>query len=148
MPRAIQPPRPASLSRRLAALFYDLVLLFGVLALAATLVVIPYIEYVQPYFPGTSLWFRGYLLTVIVGFFVYFWTHGGQTLGMRAWRIRLVRDDGAALGTGDAVRRLAFAAVALAPAGLGLLWMLLDPARLALHDRLSRTRIIVTDAEV
>jgi hypothetical protein len=39
--------------------------------------------------------------------------------------------------------RLLWAAVCLAPAGAGLLWMLLDRDRLTCYDRLSRTRPIM-----
>ena len=84
------------LLRRLAALFYDGVLLFGILLLAAGLVIVPYMSLIEAAFPSQAWWFRGWLLAVIWGFFAYFWTHGGQTLGMRAWRLRLVRTDGAA----------------------------------------------------
>ncbi len=83
--------------RRLGALLYDLVLLLGVLMLANAIIVIPY-EVItshplyESFLPLTLM--RLYLLAVIAGFYIYFWTHGGQTLGMRAWRIRVIGDDG------------------------------------------------------
>lgn len=131
------------LLRRLAALFYDGVLLFGILLLAAGLVIVPYMSLIEAAFPSQAWWFRGWLLAVIWGFFAYFWTHGGQTLGMRAWRLRLVRTDGAAPTLRDALLRLACALVALAPAGLGLWWVLIDSEGLAWHDRWSRTRLVI-----
>lgn len=73
------------------------------------------------------------------GFYIFFWVRGGQTLGMRAWRFRLVRRDGQGLTYGDALKRLLWAIVTLAPAGLGLLWVLIDRDGLSLYDRLSRT---------
>lgn len=134
------------LVRRLAALFYDSVLLFGLLLLAAGLVIVPYLSLVDEVFPGQSWWFRAWLLTVIGGFFSYFWTHGGQTLGMQAWRLRLVRADGGEPRLGDALLRLACALVSLAPAGLGLWWTLIDSEGLAWHDRWSRTRLVLVKA--
>jgi uncharacterized RDD family membrane protein YckC len=103
------------LARRLAALLYDLILLFGMLLLAATLVIIP-----ASALSGTEVWLDGwlrllfqlYLIAVGYGFFAYFWVHGGQTLGMRAWRFRLLRDDGQPLSLGDAGRRLLWASLA------------------------------------
>ena len=132
---------------RLAALFYDLVLLFGVLVLAVTAVVIPYDLLMGGSFPyqepGYRLGLRLYLVAVIVAFFTFFWVRGGQTLGMRAWRFRLVREDGAGLTPRDAFNRLLWATICLTPAGAGLIWVLLDPAGLALHDRLSHTRPVM-----
>ena len=82
-------------------------------------------------------------MAVVAGFFAYFWTHGGQTLGMSAWRLRLVRADGGQPRLADALIRLVCAVVALAPAGLGLLWILIDRDGLAWHDRWSRTRLVL-----
>jgi len=137
-----QPPTPGLL-RRLAALLYDSVLLFGILLLAAGMVIIPYMSLIAGDFPSTAWWFRGWLVAVIAGFYAYFWTHGGQTLGMSAWRLRLVRADGGEPRLTDALIRLACAVVALAPAGLGLLWILIDRDGLAWHDRWSRTRLVL-----
>ena len=136
--------RVPGLFRRLAALAYDLILVFGMLLLAATLVIIPLSA-----LSGTEILLRGwprhlfqlYLLVVAGGFLVYFWVHGGQTLGMRAWRFRLLRDDGQPLSLGDAARRLLWAS--LVPAPLGLLWIPFDQEGLAPHDRLSRTRPVL-----
>jgi uncharacterized RDD family membrane protein YckC len=133
-----------SLPRRLAALLYDSVLLFGLLMLAVWLLIYPFELIAGRPYPNREPLYRTfeqlYLLAVATGFFVYFWTHGGQTLGMRTWRFKLVREDGGPLGTRDALRRLGWAALGLAPAGLGLLWCLVDPQGLAWYDRRSRTR--------
>jgi uncharacterized RDD family membrane protein YckC len=98
MMSSLSPPGPAQagLGRRLAALVYDALLLFGILALA-TLLIMPLTRGAVR--PGDAFYpyYAGYLLLIGFGFFGWFWTHGGQTLGMRAWRIRLQRYDGAAV---------------------------------------------------
>jgi uncharacterized RDD family membrane protein YckC len=38
--------------------------------------------------------------------------------------------------------RAIFGFIAWAPAALGVLWLYLDPQHLALHDRLSKTRVV------
>jgi len=135
--------------RRLAAVFYDLVLLFGVLMIATTVVIIPYEPiFGMPYPHDESLHRFGlqlYLIAVICLFYLFFWVRGGQTLGMRTWRMRMVREDGSDLGLRDALVRLVWATLCLAPAGIGLLWMLLDRKRLTCYDRLSHTRPILVD---
>lgn len=139
-------PSP-SLPRRLGALLYDSVLLLGLLMLAILVLIVPYdLMASRPYPHGDPLYrtlLQGYLLMVIGGFYAYFWTHGGQTLGMRTWRFRVLRDDGMPLSLTDALRRLAWAALSLAPAGVGLWWCLVDPDGLAWHDRRSHTRPVM-----
>ena len=53
-----------------------------------------------------GLWIkRVYLLSVCFGYFGGFWVHGGQTLGMKAWRIKVIRLDGSRLGWIAALKR-------------------------------------------
>lgn len=145
--QGVVPTRTVTVLRRLGALLYDSLLLSGLLLLATAVFIIPYDLLAARPYPHGELLYRTllqlYLLAVIAGFFVYFWTHGGQTLGMSAWRLRVVRDDGTPLNSRDALRRLAWATLSLLPAGLGLWWGLFDPERLAWHDRRSRTRLVL-----
>lgn len=107
---------------------------------------------------------QDWLFLVIGIYFVWFWTHGGQTLAMKTWRIRLVTRDGQPVGVMRAVGRYLLSwlwifpglAVAwmigaktwmlvLIPSANVLLWVLtayLDPQRQFLHDRIAGTRII------
>lgn len=137
--------RVPGLLRRLAIIVYELMLVSGVVFVAAALFVIP----VQLVTGATvieglpRLILQGWLLAVILLYFGYFWSRGRQTLAMRAWRTRLVRDDGADLSGTDALRRLALATITLAPFGAGLLWVLFDRDGLAWFDRLSHTRPVM-----
>jgi uncharacterized RDD family membrane protein YckC len=83
------------------------------------------------------------LLLVIVLFFGVFWTRGGQTVGMLAWRLRVERSDGASLTWRNVLVRLAGAWVSFAALGLGYFWIWVDRERLAWHDRWSGTRVVV-----
>ena len=76
-------------------------------------------------------------------FFTWFWVHGGQTVGMRAWRLRVVSFDGERIGWRTAAIRFLLAIVSAAMLGLGYLWVLIDPERLAWHDRLSKSRVVL-----
>ncbi len=137
-----------SIFRRLGALLYDVVLLIAVLMVANALIVIPYDVITGHQIYDSSLpllLMRLYLLAVIAAFYVYFWTHGGQTLGMRAWRIRVITDDGESLGMGQALRRFLWSVVSFVPAGLGLWLSLFNRDGLALHDRVSNTRVIMLE---
>jgi uncharacterized RDD family membrane protein YckC len=92
--------------------------------------------------PPGSWWFPLCLLAITAAFFSTFWVRGGQTLGMRAWRIRVVRDDGHALTYPQALARFGGGVAALVPAGLGLWWSLLDDAKRGWHDRWTGTRVV------
>lgn len=137
-----------SLPRRLGAFLYDLILLIAVLMVANAAVFIPYEvltgHHVYDSFLPLAL-MRLYLLVVIAAFYVYFWTHGGQTLGMRAWRLRVIGNDGRPLGVAAALKRFGWSIVSFVPAGLGLWLSLFNREGLALHDRRSNTRLVMLD---
>jgi len=125
--------------RRLAALCYDLLLLAALMFCFTLLVLVARLGAAIP--PG-SWWFASSLVGVAMAFFCGFWTHGGQTVGMRAWRIRVVCDDGGPLGWPRAIARFAAALVAAAPAGIGFWWSVFDSRKLAWHDRWTRTQVV------
>lgn len=86
--------------------------------------------------------FQFYLVALAGLYFVWQWLHGGQTLAMKTWRIRLVTRAGAPLGLRHALARYLFALAGVVLLGLGFLWALVDRERQFLHDRLAGTRIV------
>jgi uncharacterized RDD family membrane protein YckC len=80
------------------------------------------------------------LLLVALMFFAGFWTHGGQTLGMRAWRLKLISIGGDPVNWKQALWRFAAAIPSVSAFGLGLFWLLLTGSVMP-HDRLSGTRL-------
>jgi uncharacterized RDD family membrane protein YckC len=128
------------LIRRLAAIFYDGLLLIALLFVATAIITLP-----LGYPSGTMLLvFQLFIFEIIpLIFFTGFWARGGQTLGMRAWRLKLVRMDGDEIGWSDALKRHLTALLSILVFGLGFIWILVDPQKLAWHDRLSKTRLIL-----
>ena len=129
---------PAGLFYRLVAMFYDTLLLLSVLLIATALALLATkgtLHYHNPFF-------RTFLFLICFSFFTWFWLHGGQTLGMRAWRLRLQRIDGQPITIWQALLRFMAAIPSLALAGLGLLWILVDKDKLAWHDRISESMIV------
>lgn len=136
---------PAGLLRRLGALLYDTLLLLAIFMIATALF-LPLTRgeaLTAATHPLLELIYRVTLLALLTLYYGFSWTRRGQTLGMATWRIRVEREDGAGLGCGDALKRLAAATIAFLPAGLGLLWVAVDPQRRAWHDRMTRTRVVV-----
>lgn len=130
---------PAAVWRRLAAFCYDLLLL-AALVVCFTLVVLAVRRGAAV--PPGSWWFPASLLAIAMAFFCGFWTRGGQTVGMRAWRIRVVCDDGGALTWSRAAARFGAGLVSALPAGLGLWWSVFDRDKRGWHDRWTGTRVI------
>lgn len=130
----------APLWKRLAALFYDALLLFAVLMVATAAA----FALKGGRVAGTDIFFRLYLLCVSGLFFCGFWVAAGQTLGMKSWHLRVQRSDGRRLGWWQALGRFLLAVPLVGLAGLSLWWILIDRDGLALHDRLSGSAVLVT----
>ncbi len=153
---------PCPLWRRLIALVYDLLVVVALVMVVGLLCQLA--TGGQLISTGTRtvipIWYQLLQGLVVAAYFVSSWRRGGQTLGMRPWRIQLARDDGGTPSLPQAVLRVLVAAaplllLALEPL-LGLhtlLWTLLavwagwfapalfDPRRRALHDILAATEI-------
>lgn len=132
--------RPAPFGRRLGAFVYD-----GLLVIALWFFVgfIALLFTTGEAVPVGQPVFSSILFGLTALFFIVFWTHGGQTLGMRAWRLQIRRVDGQPLRAKQALLRLALAVPCWLFAGLGVIAMLFDDQRRALHDRLSATEVIL-----
>lgn len=127
----------AGLMRRMIAAVYDWLLVIALMMIVSTPVIAMLGDAISPANP----YYRIAMLLVVVAFFAGFWSHGGQTLGMKAWRLKLRRRDGSPVTLARAGLRFAFASVALLAAGLGFAWMLWDKDGLTWHDRWSDTTI-------
>ena len=120
------------------AMVYELLPGTAILFLAAALVA-PLMA--EDYVVAGSLWFQFYLLAVLYLYFVWCWTHGGQTLGMRPWRLRVQSTEYRALSWGSASIRFAVALLGWIPLGLGHWWMLFDRQGRNWHDIASNSRV-------
>ena len=134
------PPRATpAVARRLASALYDLLLVAAVVLIAT----FPFLAILGD---ATHGWRRHVLQAWVLGvsgaYFVWFWTHGGRTLAMKTWRIRLVAEGGKPVNTARAIHRYVIALLGFAAAGIGFAWALIDRDRQFLHDRLSGTRLV------
>lgn len=161
-PALVTPDQPCPLWRRMTALVYDalivvaIVMVVGLLCQVATggKLISTGAHTVIP------VWYQALQGLVVAGYFVSSWLRGGQTVGMRAWRIRLTDAHGNGVSMRHALIRLGMAAAPLAllvlanPLGLkSTLWAVLaawavwfavglfDRRRRALHDVVALTEI-------
>jgi uncharacterized RDD family membrane protein YckC len=129
---------PAGLPRRLAAGVYDLFPLAALWMLGAALWLA--LSGGGPVAPGNPF-FRAYLLAIAFAYYGVSWRRGGQTVGMRAWRIRVMTADGRPLAWSATALRFAVAVLGIACFGAGLWWSLLDPDKRMWHDLAAGTRV-------
>ena len=122
------------LARRLASLLYEAVLVFAVAFFASLAFLLA--SGGAPLAGWLRLAHQLFLLGVLAAYFLWCWLRGGQTLAMRAWRIRLV---GVSPARGLARFLLA---LLLVPTGISILWALVDADRQFLHDRIAGTRLV------
>ena len=134
---------------RLLALLYDALPVIALWMLASTAFTVGYTvlghhparENIAPF--SALQWLLWSCCWVITGLYaVLSWRGGGQTLGMRPWRLQLVDLAGNVPGTRALWRRYAVASLSLLLGGLGFWWAWIDRDRLAWHDRASGTRLV------
>ncbi len=144
----------AGLFRRLAALFYDALIIIAIEMMAAGIVIailealvaaglMNYGQYTDASdllstHPVWSLVYTGYLAFIWVYFFVFFWTRAGQTLGMRAWKLRLRSADGQPIKITQCLIRIGTSAF-----GLANLTVPFDPEKRGFHDIWAKTEVVV-----
>jgi len=140
-------PVYAGLFRRLLAIFYDsfllLAILFIVSAIATSLNNGKAVE------PGDALYpiFVILIFSLSYLYFAWFWVHGGQSLGMKTWRIQLQSCNPENNGKGQidwkiATIRFFSAIVSWGVFGLGFLWAFFDKKNRCWHDLISKTVLV------
>lgn len=128
-----------NLFRRLAAIFYDSILLIALLILFS----IPWVMLAKNFDIQATWGLRLIAISLVVSFYLYFWRDRQQTLGMTTWRIKLVDSSGNKANTAQCITRLCAAVFSIGFLGLGYLWMIVDKDQMTWHDRLSKTELIL-----
>jgi len=145
----------AGFRRRFGSWIYDLLLSFAVYMVAGAISFL--LMYLGHYFGlfdmqgydhfsdtiATTYWLKWpnelWKLAWVSFFFIWFWSRSGQTLGMRAWRLRVQKQDGTRINKMTAVKRLLPTLL-----GLGNLIVIFDRKnKLSLQDRVTNTEVVV-----
>lgn len=132
-----EPLKIAGLARRLAAVCYDCLLITALLmVISGIFVLLNHNEIVS----GPV--FQSVLFLATFTFYTFFWRRGGQTLGMRSWRIKLISLTGQPVSLNQCLLRFMVALMSWGFLGLGWIWMLFDKQKRTWHDRVSETQLI------
>ncbi len=140
----------AGLLRRLAALLYDGCLVAAIwIALGFTLQLLfgsdsnQLVDGVVQTNPVADTVLFLLMVASGSGFYIWFWTQSGQTLGMIAWRIRVESRNGGLINFQQGVIRYIAAWPAFFLFGLGYVWLYLDRHRDTAHDKLSASKVVL-----
>ena len=139
-PVPASPDAAPSMTRRLASMLYESILLFAVAFLGT---------WMFQFAAGTIRidgWrmhlLQLFLLALFAAYFLWCWLRGGQTLAMKTWRVRLVARDGHRKLSPKAALLRFVCALLLVPTLIGIAWALVDRDRQFLHDRLAGSLLI------
>lgn len=146
--------KQASFLRRLGAWFYDGLIIIAIEMMAAGIVIasldmLTYLDLfsygehldVSAFLAADPIWskiYPLYLSAVFIGFFAFFWTKGGQTLGMRAWKLRIQNQNGSNITLTQSFIRMGTSAF-----GLGNLMALFDRNNSSFQDTWAKCEVIV-----
>ena len=81
------------------------------------------------------------IFTLSYLYFAWFWIHGGQSLGMKTWRVQLLSED-KPIDWKIAAIRFFSAIISWGVFGLGFIWPLFDKKNRGWHDMISKTVLI------
>jgi uncharacterized RDD family membrane protein YckC len=125
---------PAGLFRRLAALLSDLLLAIAIACIAtAAMLPLTHGEAILSATQGlVGHLYHAVLLFAVFAYFGWCWTRSGQTLGMKAWRIRIETNDGRRLGWGEAIPRFVLGAAVAWMAVIGAWYLRMPEGPLAI----------------
>ncbi len=141
-PSSSSPERPGFF-RYIGAIFYDAMLIIALFFLATALLL--------PFTNGEAIQapilFPLYLLSISFIFLAWFWTHGGQTLGMQAWNLHLISDTKKKITWYQALTRFLTALISWLPLGLGIFWCLWQKEGKTWQDLNSKSTIVLIKKE-
>ncbi|MDR8524912.1 MULTISPECIES: RDD family protein [Shewanella] len=148
----------AGFIKRFGAIVYDLMLAVAVYMVAGAIgfgiftgltasgiIDMAGFEHVSDLLNGTPLYkgiYQFWIVMCVGLFYISFWSYGGQTLGMRAWRLKIQHPNGQNLSMITAAARLVWSLL-----GIGNLWILINGNKLALQDMMTRSEVVVLSKE-
>lgn len=118
-----------NLLRRLAAIFYDCLLLTAIL-FVATAILVSLIG--GNAIEGGNIVYNAFLLLISFFYFSWHWVKGGQTLGMRSWHIFVMNESMQVINWKQASLRFLYALLSLLLLGSGFAWSLFDKKKICL----------------
>lgn len=121
--------------RRLAAILYDVFLAFSLAFFIIGVVLILFFDKQAQ----NNLLIFVLIITSVYFYFTWSWVKGRQTLGMRAWHIEIMQNNGKNITQKQAFNRFILASISFLIMGFGFIYQFFNQDNLTLHDKLSNT---------
>ena len=128
--------KPAGFWVRLMAMIYDTLVLIGIWVFTVVILVTVAGDAV------IGAWVQSVLFVECFAFFAFFWLKRGQTVGMLAWRLRIVNDDGRMVTIRQVLLRFIGALFGIVCVFFGYFWIWIDTEKRSWSDLLSNSRVI------
>ena len=126
-----------SLLRRLGAIGYDIFLVFSFVFFITGVVLIVFWDKQAQ---NNAIIFSLIIFSLYF-YFAWSWVKGGQTLGMKAWKIQIMQNNGKNITHQQALIRFVLAIVSFMLMGFGFIYQLFNKDNLTLHDKYSHTQL-------
>lgn len=128
-----------TLPRRLMIMLYDSLIMLGLL-MVATAIALPFGETEK--LALRDFWFTLWLILVCFLYLAGCWHSAGMTVGMRAWRVKIVNANGGKISWLRCLLRFLVGFVSIGALGIGLIWALFDKKKRCWHDFAGHTLLI------
>lgn len=125
-------------------MLYDGIILFGLLVIASALA-LPFGDTSKIAFQ--HFWFTVWLTLVCFAYLGGCWHYAGMTVGMRAWRVRLVSDKEKSISWSRCLLRFVTGIISLGLFGTGVLWAVIDKKKRCWHDLAGHTLLLKSVSE-
>ncbi len=130
----------SSIWKHYAAFLYDIFPILGITILTTFITLL--FRNGEAISPGTS-WFRILISFEILFYYIYSWKIGGQTLGMRAWKLKIIPSDATTgMSWGNSFIRFIIGILSTATLGLGIVWKRFSKEKKSWMDICSQSRTI------
>lgn len=129
--------------KHIAAFVYDIFPVVGILLLTSFVTLI--IRNGQEVARNT-IWFDVLLFCEVAFYYVYSWKIGGQTLGMRAWKMKIIPNDKnqATLTWTQALVRFLVGIVSCF-GGIGIFWKVITKDKTTWMDKVSNSKTLIVE---
>ena len=133
---------PAHLGLRVLALLYDMLPLLALWFIATVLALALTGGTLDVQRLPHKLLMQALMLGATAAYLIPSWRRGGQTIGMKPWRLRIVCADGSQPNSRQLLLRFAVAMISIAGLGAGFLWALFDRQKRTWHDMAAGTLMV------
>ncbi len=117
---------------------YDLIILLGVIFIFS----LPFADIKINENASSIFFFQLYIYIVIKAFYVYLWANGRSTIGMKAWKTKIVNTNNNSISYKTAIIRFNIALITNIFFCIGIAYSIYDKENRTIYDIISKTNLV------